>query len=82
MKDRLTHKLVKILSSDDGEPRDKHLQYWHWILTDTGNHTLCEGEFFGYGESACEYEIKTVKRGGITCPKCLEIIKEIKAIKL
>ena len=76
------HTLVKILSSDDGEPRDKDLQYWHWIENRTGTATLCEGEFFGSGESACEYEIKEVQRGGITCPVCLEIIKEFKKIKL
>lgn len=74
--------LVKILSDDSGEPREKYQQYWHYVTNKTGNQTLCEGEFFGFGESGCEYEVKQVKRGGITCPKCLAEIKDIKAIKL
>ena len=74
--------LVKILTDDYGEPREKYLQYWHYVVDRGGNQTLCEGEFFGAGESGCEFEEKSVSRGGITCPKCLQHIKEIKAIKL
>ena len=74
--------LVKILTSDDGEPRDLDLQYWHYVINDDAERTLCEGEAFGEGESSCEYERKSVKRGGITCPDCLLKIKKIKAIKL
>lgn len=74
--------LVKILSDDYGEPRDKASQYWHFVVSKGGNQTLCEGEFFGQGESGCEFKVKEVERGGITCPNCLEQIKEIKAIKL
>lgn len=74
--------LVKILRSDDGEPREEDQQVWHYVVNKQGTQTLCEGEFFGYGESGCEYEVKTLKRGGITCPKCLEFIKEMKDIKL
>ena len=57
--------LVKILTSDDGEPREETEQYWHLVYNETGAQTFCEGEFFGYGESACEYEEKSVERGGI-----------------
>lgn len=74
--------LVKILSDNAGEIRDKDFQYWHFVSNKGGSQTLCEGEFFGYGESGCEFEEKSVERGGITCPKCLEFIKEIKSIKL
>lgn len=74
--------LVKILSSDDGEPRDKNLQFWHLVVNESGSQTLCEGEFFGYGESGCEFEVKSTKKGGITCPKCLAHIKAMKAVKL
>jgi len=74
--------LVKILSDDSGEPREKDFQFWHYVVDKGGTQTLCEGEFFGKGESGCEFETKTIYRGGITCPNCLQQIKEIKAIKL
>lgn len=74
--------LVKILKDDNGEYRDKDHQFWHLVVNWTGTQTFCEGEFFGYGESGCEFEEKKVKRGGINCPKCLEKIKEIKKVKL
>ncbi|CAM1341778.1 hypothetical protein [Tenacibaculum aestuarii] len=75
--------LVKILCDDNGEPRDKYLQHWHYVKTTCGDSaTLCDGEYFGFGASGCEYETKSVKKGGITCPKCLDFIREIKSIKL
>jgi hypothetical protein len=73
--------LVKILTSDDGETRRN--PKWHLAVSTTGDFaTFCEGEFFGLGASGCEYETKTSKRGGITCPLCLEKIREIKKVKL
>jgi len=75
--------LVKILSSDDGYKIELKNQVWHYVVTSCGGSaTLCEGEYFGMGESGCEYEGKRVKRGGITCPKCISIIKDFKAIKI
>ena len=79
---RVMNNLVEILSDDFGEPRDEDLQYWHLVWNDCGAQTFCQGEFFGKGESGCEYEVKSVKKGGITCPECLFKIKEIKKIKL
>lgn len=75
------HNLVKIITSDDGEKRDKPV----WCLvehTDFGDATFCQAEFFGLGESCCEYKTKTVARGGITCERCLERIRLIKDIQL
>lgn len=75
--------LVKILTDDSGEPREKKFQTWCLIVYENGtNRAFCSGEAFGGGDSACDYERKTVKRGGITCEKCIDRIKEIKAIKL
>lgn len=48
--------LVKILSDDSGEPRFK--KKWCLIQNITGEATLCEGEFFGSGESGCTYKKK------------------------
>jgi len=75
--------LVKILSSDDGEIRDKENQVWCLVETVCGDSaTFCQGEYFGFGASGCEFEVKTVERGGITCPRCIERIKTIKSVRL
>lgn len=70
--------VVKIITDNYGEKRDS--PKWHWIATVAGGSaTLCDIEYFGYGESGCIYKVKD---GKITCQKCIEIIKKIKAIKL
>jgi len=77
----MTNYLVKLLTDDDGTAYDD--PKWHFVDIPGGGHaTLCTGEYFGVGESSCKFETKTVKRGGITCPDCLNQIKTIKAIKL
>lgn len=78
------NRLVKILTDDSGIERRVELQYWHLVdpTNAIGDATLCEGEFFGVGESGCDYQTKQVQRGGITCPECLSKIKTIKAVKL
>ena len=77
------HKVVKIIASDDREPTPEHLRVWHLVVVEAGSQcTLCGGEYFGFGESSCEFERKDVKKGGITCEMCIEIIKKFKAIKL
>ena len=56
---RKTNLLVRIIRDDDGDLKSDH-QDWH--LVDPGNPqgdaTLCTGEFFGGGESACEFVTK------------------------
>lgn len=80
----MAHQLVKIFCDDGGERRDINQQFWHLVDGGnlTGNATLCQGEYFGFGESGCEFETKLVKRGGITCPGCLTRLKYYKRIKL
>lgn len=75
----MSHILVKITVDDDGVPIENPV--WHLVATRQGNHALCTGEFFGGGESMCEFELREVERG-IPCPNCAEIIKAHKAIKL
>ncbi len=75
------NKLVKILSDEDGDK----IENPKWCLTqctDGSLRTLCSGECFGEGEGRATYTTKEVKRGGITCEKCLEIIKLYKSIRL
>lgn len=78
------NQLVKILSDDDGYPREKEEQVWHLVdpADESGNSTLCEKEYFGLGESGCTYLVKKTARGGITCKKCLKSIKAYKSVKL
>lgn len=77
------HAVVHISKDDDGLVKpdgDK------WHLVDPGNKqgdaALCTGEFFGVGESRCEYEVAYRAKGGITCLQCLEKLKEYKAVRL
>ncbi len=75
--------LVKIKKDDYNELVPKEDQVWCLVYSaNGGSQNFCEGQFFGYGESAAEYETKEVKKGGITCKRCIEKIKEIKSIKL
>lgn len=65
--------LVKILVNDDGDHECRE-----WCLVDsTGDceRTACLGEVFGYGEGDAVYKEKYVKRGGVTCPQCLSVIR-------
>lgn len=75
--------LVRIITNDDGDETNNPLD---WHLQDPcnwqGAATLCTGEFYGIGESACTYEEKHVIRGGITCKQCLKAIKGYKSVKL
>ena len=77
----MPHTIVKILSGDDFEERENPV----WCLVDEkcgDSATFCSGEYFGYGASSCKYKVKTVEKGGITCPDCLKRIKIIKDIDL
>lgn len=77
----MPHEVVKITIDDDGEKVDE--PKWHLVVIGEDAHqTLCTGEFYGEGVSNCVYKTKTVNRGGITCPECLDIIRVIKNIKL
>lgn len=70
--------VVKLITHDNGEPTGD--KTWHYIHEISGGQaTLCGGEYFGYGESGCDYRLK---EGKITCPDCIAIIKEFKSVKL
>lgn len=74
--------LVKIIKTDDGELIPVDERVWHLIYNLNGNQALCSNEYFGFGESNVEYELKQRMRGGITCQRCIDYIKLMKAIKL
>lgn len=72
-------KLVKIKYDDYGEKIDN--PKWCYVFFCAGGETqLCQGQFFGEGESEVVYITKNT--GKVTCPECIAIIKEIKSIKL
>jgi len=70
-------KVVKIIKICKEKTNDK---YWHYI-NDVGgaDGALCTGQVFRDGDIDAEYK---EKHGKITCPDCIEKIKEFKAIKL
>lgn len=73
--------IVKILTDDSGEKRFRPV--WCLVTIQAGGHaTFCGGEYFGEGESGCEYKEKITVKGGITCDECLKLIRYIKSIKL
>lgn len=73
--------VAKLICHDDGEPAENG--NWHLVVVRAGSPMLlCNGVFFGYGEGGARADTKKVARGGITCPDCLDQIREIKAIRL
>ena len=75
--------LAKQIVNEDGDKIPEDEQVWHGLQSlvgDTG--LICTMEFIDYGAGAGSYITKDVKRGGITCDKCLDTIKYYKSIKL
>lgn len=70
--------VVKITKDHCGE-KIKHAKWCYIHEICGGDVAFCSGQYFGQGESSCEY---TIKKGKITCPDCIEKIKEIKTIRL
>ena len=71
--------LVKITHDDDGYKIDE--PKWCYSILAAGSATqLCEGQVYGLGESDVKYKVKVT--GKVTCPHCIAIIKELKAVKL
>jgi hypothetical protein len=76
------HKVVKILYDEDSVKCET--PKWHlveWVFGDSPR-TACTGEVFGYGEGSAIYKEKSVLKGGVTCPNCLEIIKWYKGLNI
>ena len=79
----MPHGLVRIITNYDGEETGDCS--WHLVdpSNPCGDAPLCSGEFFGEEEECrITFEVKHVKRGGITCLICLERLKAYKAIRL
>ncbi|PSV27616.1 hypothetical protein [Photobacterium sp. GB-72] len=80
----MTNELVKIIKNDDGDILPNVEQ--EWCLVDANPsldvaRVLCTQAVLDIDTNA-EWEEKSVARGGITCDKCITIIKAYKAVKL
>ena len=72
--------LIKRMSDDDGVGIDN--DHWHLYAPAVEvNRILCTGEAMDE-DSEIVIKEKSVMRGGITCPKCLELIKTLKKVRL
>ena len=76
--------LIKITMTDDCEliPVDEQ----KWCLSNPSpsldtNRILCTGDALDT-DTRAEWEEKTTVRGGITCEKCIAIVKAFKAVRL
>jgi hypothetical protein len=75
--------LAKQLVDDDGDA----VPYpsWHLVVEHCGDEAiLCTGEFIHDASSSgngSKYTRKSVKRGGITCNRCSELIQKIKDVR-
>ena len=80
----MSNRLVKMTVTADGEPIDAEDQKWCLSnpspYADT-NRVTCSDEVLD-SDSHARWEEKHVKRGGITCHKCIENVKAFKSIKL
>jgi hypothetical protein len=74
-------RVVKILFHDDGEKADS--PKWH-LVNSFGDsaRALCTGECFGVGEGGAVFKEKELKKGSITCPRCIEMLKFYKSVLL
>ena len=70
------NQLIKITEEGDDT-------VWHLVdpWADYVDKVLCTGQVFGIGESAVEYELKTVSRG-VPCDKCREVVKKYKSVRV
>jgi hypothetical protein len=70
--------VVKMITDDNSMPYTN--DYWHYGQKwGDAPRILCDGHVYGFGESEAQFE---EKKGKITCPSCIAIIKRVKAIKL
>lgn len=67
------------IHSVNGDENDRDAGKTHAIIALDDSRTICSGLVFS---EESDFTLKKVKRGGITCETCLDVIKRIKSIKL
>ncbi|WP_390240996.1 hypothetical protein [Vibrio sp. R78045] len=75
--------LIKMTIDDDGEAIDVEDQKWCLSspASNDAGRVLCTHAVLDIDTNAI-WEDKTVVRGGITCEKCIAIVRAFKAVKL
>ncbi|KIF51026.1 hypothetical protein [Vibrio owensii] len=76
----MANHLIKITESHSQGVREESEQVWCALASMDTERTLC-GDAVD-SDNIIKAEFKVVKRGGITCPLCLSVVKQVKAIKL
>lgn len=74
---------VKFFIDEDGQEDDSDI--WHLITISLGDPvSFCGGQVFGYGQGTIAIEGTDYEEseGRITCERCRDLIKEIKAVDL
>ena len=74
----MKHTLVKVITTREGNYSSTED---YWCLNAYGRQ-LCTGEYIEADGRWQQVEEKERAKGGITCPECLEMIKEIKKVRL
>lgn len=78
----MANKLVKWKTDMYGEPIHKSDQMWHAVIVSADEEvSCCDHQILDKNEPDLEWDIKFRNAGGITCPDCIEMIKQYKAIK-
>lgn len=76
----MSHRLIKIIEPDSFTDESIVDGYWHLLSMNYGDpNCFCNGVFLNDG---MVYQEKTIKRGGITCPDCLMLVRAYKSVKL
>ncbi|WP_432773910.1 hypothetical protein [Vibrio parahaemolyticus] len=74
------NKLIRLKHCESRGVIPAENQTWCAMYTADTERTLC-GDAIDT-DNVIEADYKAVKRGGITCPFCLEVIRHVKTIKL
>lgn len=78
----MANNLVMLTVTEDGEEISIEKRKWCLSVNHGSNWEIACCNQILDTEVDAKWEKKSVQRGGITCPKCLEIIKFYKSIKL
>lgn len=76
--------LVRLTTDESGQPLlPEEQKVWHLTSLSCGEVTvLCSADFFWENYEPETVFTKETKRGGVTCPACIAIVKSIKSVRL
>lgn len=78
----MAHTIVNFLTDENGD-EEINDETWHLSVRFSGVYqALCSGQVFHNEVSPVKFRFIQVQKGGITCEKCLEQVREFKKIKI